>query len=96
MSPTSNTLGKRDKDLYFQPFKFLNEFKIQESVEMAIRVSDLHMSLIRNCIPLVENNSGARVRCPTESNLVLLRGSLETTYFASEMLAVCRLNRFRI
>lgn len=55
---------------------------------MEIAVSDLHLKVIRNCLRLIEDKSGARLCCPTDSNLVLLRGSLETTYIASEMLAV--------
>ncbi|XP_046452497.1 uncharacterized protein LOC124200214 isoform X3 [Daphnia pulex] len=57
-----------------------------ESVEMEINSSCLHISLVRNCIPLIEKKSGARICCPVNGSLVLVRGSLEATYFASEMI----------
>ncbi|XP_046643069.1 uncharacterized protein LOC124328354 isoform X2 [Daphnia pulicaria] len=57
-----------------------------ESVEMEINSSCLHIGLVRNCIPLIEKKSGARICCPVNGSLVLVRGSLEATYFASEII----------
>lgn len=56
---------------------------------MEIGVSKFHVSLVRNFTEFIENKTGARICCPVESNCVLVRGSLEETYFASEMLTVC-------
>nr|CAH0111756.1 unnamed protein product [Daphnia galeata] len=58
-----------------------------ESVEMEIKSSYLHIGLVRNCIPLIEKKTGARICCPVNGSLVLVRGSLEATHFASEMIA---------
>ncbi|XP_057371069.1 uncharacterized protein LOC130692028 [Daphnia carinata] len=58
-----------------------------ESVEMDLGSSSLHVSLVRNCTQLIEKKSGARICCPADGNSVLVRGSLETAYFASEIIA---------
>jgi hypothetical protein len=55
---------------------------------MEIKSSYLHIGLVRNCIPLIEKKTGARICCPVNGSLVLVRGSLEATHFASEMIAV--------
>jgi hypothetical protein len=57
---------------------------------MEINSSCLHIGLVRNCIPLIEKKSGARICCPVNGSLVLVRGSLEATYFASEIITVGR------
>lgn len=58
-----------------------------ESVEMDLGSSSLHRRLVRNCTQLIEEKSGARICCPVDGNSVLVRGSLESAYFASEMIA---------
>ena len=56
---------------------------------MVIWASHLHVDLVRNCMDFIEEKSGARICCPPDNNSVLVRGSLETSYLASEMLTVC-------
>ncbi|KAI9564284.1 hypothetical protein GHT06_008022 [Daphnia sinensis] len=58
-----------------------------ESVEMDLRSSSLHVSLVRKCTQLIEKKSGARICCPADGNSVLVRGSLEAAHLASEMIA---------
>lgn len=60
---------------------------------MDLGSSFLHRRLVRNCTQLIEEKSGARICCPVDGNSVLVRGSLESAYFASEMIAVCSLLR---
>lgn len=62
---------------------------MQGSVEMEVSASKLHVSLVKKCQNMIEEKSGARICCPEDSNCVLIRGSLEKAYFASEMLTVC-------
>lgn len=68
-------------------------FLIQESIEMDIGSSSLHVTLVRSCAQLIELKSGARLCCPADGNSVLVRGSLEASYFASEMIAVCEFKK---
>lgn len=56
---------------------------------MELAGSKLYVNLVRSCIKFLEKKTKARICCPTDGNCVLVRGSLEEVYFASETLTVC-------